>query len=176
MDLGGSMRIVGTATALSIAIGMVWIQSLGPASAEMQARRAYDFVDSVGVNTHFGWSDTVYNSEYDRLKAALADLGIKHIRQNTNSPLGIRRVQDLNGTLGIRSLMLVDNFKTKDFWSRELDAASVADQINTAMDKVGANALSGIEGPNEYNATLKRAGNADWAQDLRTFTAAIHQA
>jgi hypothetical protein len=170
------MRIVETATALSIAIGMVWTPSLGPASAEMQARRAYDFVDSVGVNTHFGWSDTVYNSEFDRLKAALADLGIKHIRQNAGSPLSIRRVADLNSELGIRALMVVDNYKSKDFWSRELETGSVPEQIDNAIDKLGANAFSGVEGPNEYNATLKRAGNTDWAQDLRTYTAAIRQA
>jgi hypothetical protein len=170
------MRISGTATALCIAIGMVWAQSLGPASADMQARRAYDFVDSVGVNTHFSWSNTVYDSEFDRLKTALADLGIKHIRQNASFPLSIRRVGELNSELGIRALMIVDNYKPKDFWSRELETGSVSEQIDNAIDKLGANAFSGVEGPNEYDATLKRAGNADWAQDLRTYMAAIRQA
>jgi hypothetical protein len=170
------MRIGGKATALSIAIVMIWTQSPGPASADMQARRAYDFVDSVGVNTHFSWSNTIYNSEFDRLKAALADLGIKHIRQNASFPLSIRRVGDLNSELGVRALMIVDNYKSKDFWSRELETGSVSEQIDSAIDKLGANAFSGVEGPNEYDATLKRAGNADWAQDLRTYMAAIHQA
>jgi hypothetical protein len=170
------MRISGTATALCIAIGMVWTQSPGPASADMQARRAYDFVDSVGVNTHFSWSNTVYDSEFDRLKTALADLGIKHVRQNASFPLSIRRVADLNSELGVRALMIVDNYKPKDFWSRELETGSVSEQIDNAIDKLGANAFSGVEGPNEYDATLKRAGNTDWAQDLRTYMAAIHRA
>ena len=60
--------------------------------AEMQARRAYDFVNSVGVNTHFSWTNTVYDLKYDELKAALDDLGIKHIRQNASFPVSIRRI------------------------------------------------------------------------------------
>jgi hypothetical protein len=72
--------------------------------------------------------------------------------------------------------MIVDNYKPKDFWSRQLETGSVSEQIDNAIDQLGASAFSGVEGPNEYDATLKRAGNADWAQDLRTYTAAIHQA
>ena len=72
--------------------------------------------------------------------------------------------------------MIVDNFKAKNFGARELDPSSVADQIDNAIAKLGASAFSGVEGPNEYNATLKKAGNTDWAQDLRAFATATHQA
>ena len=72
--------------------------------------------------------------------------------------------------------MIVDNFKAKNFGARELDPGSIADQIDNAIAKLGASAFSGVEGPNEYNATLKKGGNTDWAQDLRAFATATHRA
>ena len=67
----------------------------GPASADIPARRAYDFVDSVGVCVHFGWRNTAYEDAYDEVKRALGDLGIRHLRQRPGSPLTIRRLVDL---------------------------------------------------------------------------------
>jgi hypothetical protein len=171
---GGDMWVKGVAAALAVAV-VPAVHSPIPVWADMQARRAHDFVNSVGVNTHFSWSKTVYDSAFDQLKAALADLGIKHIRQSASSPLSVSRIADLNESLGIRALMVVDNFKASDFGARELDPGSVPEQIDDAIKKLGANAFSGVEGPNEYNATLKKAGNTDWAQDLRTYAAAIYQ-
>ena len=169
------MRIRGVAAACALTM-IAAMHSPTPVGADIQARRAYDFVNSVGVNTHFSWTGTVYDSKYDEMKSALADLGIKHIRQNASFPVSIRRIGDLNESLGIRALMIVDNFKAKNFGARELDPGSVADQIDNAIAKLGASVFSGVEGPNEYNATLKKAGNTDWAQDLRAFATATHRA
>ena len=169
------MRIRGVAAACAFTM-IAAMHSPTPVGADIQARRAYDFVNSVGVNTHFSWTGTVYDSKYDEMKSALADLGIKHIRQNASFPVSIRRIGDLNESLGIRALMIVDNFKAKNFGARELDPGSVADQIDNAIAKLGASVFSGVEGPNEYNATLKKAGNTDWAQDLRAFATATHRA
>ena len=146
------MCIRGVAAACAFTM-IAAMHSPKPADADIQARRAYDFVNSVGVNTHFSWTNTVYDSKYDELKAALDDLGIKHIRQNASFPLSIRSIADLNESLGIRALMIGDNFKATNFGARELDPGSVADQIDNAIAKLGADAFSGVEGPNE--ATLR---------------------
>lgn len=141
----------------------------------LKARRAYDFVNSVGVNTHFSWTGTTYDLMYDKLKVVLADIGIKHIRQSAVGTASIKRIADLNKSLGVLTLMLVDNFGAKDWTARDLPPAVAAAQVNDAMTKLGPSVFSGIEGPNEYEATLKK-GNTAWAQKLRTFQAALYAA
>ena len=46
------------------------------------ARRADDFFNSIGVNTHFGYGDTNYRLYEERLKPRLLELGVKHIRED----------------------------------------------------------------------------------------------
>ena len=46
-------------------------------------RRAYDFVNSIGVNTHFGYYDTQYGLYEEVLRPRLLELGVKHIRDGT---------------------------------------------------------------------------------------------
>lgn len=141
----------------------------------MKARRAYDFVNSVGVNTHFSWTGTAYDTLYNELKDVLADIGIKHIRQSACGATSIARIADLNKDLGVLTLMLVDNFGAKNWQARDLPPAIAAVQVNDAILRLGPAVFSGIEGPNEYEATLKK-GNTAWAQKLRTFQAALYTA
>ena len=48
--------------------------------AQVPARAADAFVDSVGVNTHFHYDDTVWGSKYDLVKTKLLASGIRHAR------------------------------------------------------------------------------------------------
>ena len=48
---------------------------------KVAARPAFDFVDSVGVNIHLHYQDTVYNKRYaDIIKPKLLELGVRHAR------------------------------------------------------------------------------------------------
>ena len=47
---------------------------------DVQARSAYDFVDSVGVNIHLHYVDTVYRNFDEIIEPALLELGVKHVR------------------------------------------------------------------------------------------------
>lgn len=141
----------------------------------MKARPAYDFVNSVGVNTHFSWTGTSYDTRYEQLKTALADIGIKHIRQSAAGTASVKRITDLYKSLGVLTLMLVDNFGAADWTARDLPPAIAATQVNDAIAKLGAGVFSGIEGPNEYEAVIKK-GVKDWALKLRTFQAALYAA
>lgn len=49
-------------------------------SAQTTAYQADNFVDSVGVNTHFAYP--VYETEAARLEAALEQLGVRHVRDS----------------------------------------------------------------------------------------------
>lgn len=47
----------------------------------VEARSAYDFVNSIGVNTHFGFYETNYWDKWDEITfPRLKELGVKHIR------------------------------------------------------------------------------------------------
>ena len=61
--------------------------SIGPVSA----RAADAFVDSVGVNTHLHYTDTVYNRFSDLVKPKLLASGIRHIRDGAYTYAGANR-------------------------------------------------------------------------------------
>ena len=61
------------------------ILSLGLAEAALaesseRARPADSFVDSIGVNSHFHWSQTRYFTRFEEVKAKLLESGVRHIR------------------------------------------------------------------------------------------------
>lgn len=70
------------------------------------ASSAAAFVDSIGINTHFGKTTGMYANP--NLPGLLGDLGITHIRDNTNTQLAADRVSDLYDDFGITTNMVVD--------------------------------------------------------------------
>ena len=62
------------------------------------AHSADDFVDRIGVATHWGYPDTPYGYAYDKVKALLADSGIRHVRDGFHPHL-----LDLYKTHGIKA-------------------------------------------------------------------------
>ncbi len=100
------------------------------------ATRADDFVDSIGVNVHVHYTDTIY-WDFEKLKAALKDLGIRHVRDG-----------------------LVYNAR-KEYYERygELAAAGVKATfiVSGNLSKLSEQAaklrpaIDAIEGPNEAN-------------------------
>jgi hypothetical protein len=73
------------------------------------ARRADDFVDSIGVNTHYGNAGNGPGNAYANpaLDAKLAELGVRHIRDHTWSDIGLTRVDGLYQTYGIRANLIL---------------------------------------------------------------------
>lgn len=62
------------------------------------------FVDSIGVNTHWGYSNA-YMQNYTALKTKLGEAGIRYVRDGAYSEAYIRAV-DLYQSLGIKTCML----------------------------------------------------------------------
>jgi len=147
-----------------------------PADAQMQARRAYDFVDSVGICTHFGWRKSVYETAFDRMQSALVDLGIRYIRQKPGSPFTLKRLAQLQGSTGVLLQATVDtSADDSNFDARELDPGMIANFVGAAVQGLGAGAFVAFEGPNEYDNTAKQGGNPDWGRDLRTYMQQVSQ-
>lgn len=86
----------------------------GAADAQPAApvRSAADFVESVGVCTHFGHGETPYAKRYDEVAAGLAGLGLHHVRDealvttaDSLAAVQYRRIRELAGA-GFRFSMV----------------------------------------------------------------------
>src|SRR5687767_215548 len=72
------------------------------------ATPAETFVDSIGVNTHFGnamYAENAYANK--QIGAKLAALGVRHIRDHTHSDAGLRAVDELHRRHGIRATLVL---------------------------------------------------------------------
>jgi hypothetical protein len=115
------------------------------AVATETARSTESFVDSIGVCTHWGYSDTPYGYAYDKVKQALVASGIRHLRDGFHT-----HIEELAG-LGVQTTVVA-----------EPDSASPAelrDKIKAANRKlIGVDA---VEGPNEPDLF--------WVQNKKTY-------
>lgn len=151
------------------------------------------FVDSVGIVSHIGFSDTPYAQNWgkqDRTQSTgdlLADLGVRHVREGIPNPtyqpysLYVRpRLAQLYRDYGIRTLSIVD---------RRVNGILAPDQIDAYLDDYATSAvnldgqrvpirefLEAIEGPNEYDMhNQQSARDPDWAKNLKNYQSALYQ-
>src|SRR5580704_1357996 len=67
------------------------------ATEAVQAHLADDLVDSISVNTHFGYTDRPYWKRFDDVGAKLGELGVRHIRDGVDTrPAVANRVRALH--------------------------------------------------------------------------------
>ena len=101
------------------------------------ARPADSFVDSIGINTHYGNSIYVGGNAYANpvIDVKLAELGIRHLRDHTWNDTGLARVDGLYAAYGIRTNLILGE-----------TTRSPADLVNLLKAHP---AYEGIEGLNE---------------------------
>lgn len=107
-------------------------------------RRTYDFVNSIGVNTHFGYYDTQYGFYEEVLRPRLLELGVKHIRDGTFNDDVARKYRDV-GESGVRLLLITS-----------------AERVAGQAEAIGP-MLWGVEAENEPDG---RGG--EWVERART--------
>ncbi len=96
------------------------------------AQSANDFVDRIGVATHWGYGDTPYGFAYDKVSQLLGESGIRHIRDGLHP-----RELDLYNRFGIKSTVI--------FGPPQDPEAAIA-----SLEPV-AQTVDMIEGPNEVD-------------------------
>ncbi len=101
-------------------------------AAPEPARSADEFVDHIGVATHWGYPNTPYGYAYDQIKKLLGDSGIRHVRDGFHPHLS-----DLYQTYGIKA--------TVNYSPGTAPAAAVA-QLKENLPLVDM-----VEGPNEVD-------------------------
>lgn len=134
----------------------------------VSSRPAHGFVNSMGLSTHFDWAPSPYRTRYPQVKAALGELGVRHIRDNigTNGSTAVYR--DLNATLGVRLTGMIDTRSGQGAGQR-LNDAGIPGKVNQARAELGPKVLAAIEGPNEYNTLERDFGYGGWVGDLRRY-------
>ena len=152
------MRIFAAAFFAALALSTVPFSALPVRAQELPfepARRADDFVDTIGVATHWGYTDTPYGYAYETVKALLAASGIRHVRDGLHPHL-----EDLYIAHGIRATI---GFPPGD-------ASGAAQQA-----RENRRFIAMIEGPNEvavfpqsaaYKGKTFPEGPRLWTNDL----------
>jgi hypothetical protein len=105
------------------------------------AQSARSFGDSVGVNTHIGWSDTPAYANFDAVLARLRELGVRYVRDGI-CPTCVEWISRLRrlGEAGIRINMVAGNLSDP--------ASRMQENLDAMRDKLPG-AIASIEAPNE---------------------------
>ncbi len=137
---------------------------------KVKAERADDFVDSVGVNTHLEFTDTVYGKFTSLIAPKLSKLGVRHIRDGAYTAKGYsskhpyyKKCRAL-AKEGIRFNLLV-NVKTS--YNNGTNFAKLGDVYRWCDG-----AVTSFEGLNEPDIR----GLKNWADTTRDVQKKLHKA
>ncbi len=130
--------------------------------AQEQAIESDDVVNSIGVNTHFAYTNTYYYQKYPQVIAAISAAGIRHIRD------GYYDWPDGNQMYTIHQAVRAAGIGT--------DYVISYNQLTTVSDLKSFQTLAGdmesIEAPNEFDDN----GGTNWASTLLSFLPTLQQA
>jgi hypothetical protein len=120
--------------------------TLTPAAVTETARSAYDFVNSIGVNVHLNYFDTIYGN-FPLVRRELTSIGIRHVRdgvhlQNAdyNDTLYGRWVQ--LGKIGVRFDAVLDP---------RSNLGPVTPALLDRVNRLAGQTIESFEGPNELD-------------------------
>ncbi len=132
------------------------------------ARSAYDFVNSIGLNTHLNYFDRIYGN-FPLVERELQSIGIRFI----SATVFIFRTSDYNkdvygrwiqlGKIGIRFDAVLDP---------RSNLGPLTPELLENIDQLAGNTIECFEGPNE----LDISGMQDWASVDQNFQRAISAA
>ena len=134
----------------------------------VKASPADSFVDSIGVNTHWG-DPHPYFPQYDNLKIKLAESGIRYVRDRANV-VTYNRSADLYNSLGIKTLM-ISGGKKPGPPPQPLDPTQIDVQLNYIKTQALA-ATVAIESSNEYD--LEHPPNTSWVPAIRDYSILLY--
>lgn len=129
------------------------------AQAATQAREADGVVESIGVNTHLGYTESPYE-DFPLVEQRLQELGIRYIRDSVSleRPDVYSRLRQLAAD-GIHLDAIAGDPLQR--W----DTGTIDEQLDLIQSELSSSAIS-IEGPNEYDLQ----GDPNWVSVLREYT------
>jgi hypothetical protein len=142
------------------------------------ARPASSFTDSVGINTHYNnaqWGDSPYGNR--SIDGLLSDLGVRHIRDNTQTSVGFSAISLLYQNYGIRTdLVLTAPAPPQTVVSavKMFPAIEAVEGVNEPDGfPITFNGLSDDPGNNDFSATRAYQDALYAAMKADTATAAV---
>lgn len=151
------------------------------------------FVDSVGIVTHLGYTDTPYAQNWGKgdssqdTRALLTELGIRHVRDgiphptlDASSAYTRPRAAQLYRDYGIRMITLPDSRTNGILDPTKIDPY-LEEYANGTIDLEGENipvrnVIEAIEGPNEYdNHNSQDKRDPDWVANLRNYQSELYR-
>ena len=138
-------------------------QGSPPPSEGAQARSAASFVDSIGVNTHTYYDDTVYYKRFGTIEQRLRELGIHHVRENLvpDRPDQYERLNQL-AAAGIKSTLILGE--------PENGSAGLRRLLSILGSELGGS-VDAVEGPNEFDLR----GGPDWEARVAAYQARLYE-
>ncbi len=133
----------------------------------VQAISADSFVESLGVNTHWTFTN-VYTLNYTGLKAKLSESGIRYIRDGCSSAVRTR-VNDLYSNLGIK-INMIPEIRKSGPGVQPLNLTAIPEALNQIKSQV-LNAVVSFESPNEYD--LSHGSDTNWVDSIKNYTILI---
>ena len=123
------------------------------------AQSADAFADSVGVNVHLHYTDTLY-ANFAEVEKTLKDLGVRHIRDGLIDTKWTPYYDRLNelGRLGIKSTLLT--------------SPSESENVLANYPRRVPESFEAYEAPNEYD----HGHGPDWAAAMNSFMARLYGA
>jgi hypothetical protein len=140
---------------------VIFLFALQKSNAQEQATQADDVVNSIGVNTHFSYTNTYYYQKYSQTIAALQSAGIRHIRDGYyNWPAGnqMYTIHNAVAAAGIGADFVIP-----------LSTTTTASDVATF--KVLAKDVELVEAPNEFDLN----GGSNWKSLLLGFLPTVTQ-
>lgn len=138
-----------------------------PQPSPETARSAFDFVNSIGANTHLNYFDRLYGN-FPFVKHELASIGIRHLRdgvhlQNSdyNSTFYSRWVQ--LGKMGIHFDAVVDP---------RSNLGPITPELLQRVYDLSGHTIESFEGPNELDISSMN----DWSKVDRDYTETLYNA
>jgi hypothetical protein len=163
--MGGNGRI-RSRFYLGLGTLLLLLTAASPATAApVQARAADGVVESIGVNTHLGYTDTPYD-DFAMVQQRLGELGIRYIREGVS----LRR-PDVYSRL---RTLAADGVHLDVIAGDPLQRWNIG-TIDEQLEMIETELLSSvasIEGPNEYDIQ----GDPGWVPVLRAYTQQLWEA
>jgi hypothetical protein len=150
---------------LAMLLAVALFGQTAAAAAPTPSRPADSLVGSIGVNTHFYYSDTPYVQDFGLVKQRLSELGVRHVRENIapdDRPDQYRRLREL-AAIGVKADLILGDPR---------NGISTLDHMLSVVKTELTGALDAVEGPNEFNAQ----GVADWVPKLREYQQHLYTA
>ncbi len=123
-----------------------------PTLTPAQTVAADRLADSVGVNVHLHYDNTIYRSNFDLIKARLLELGVRHVRDGLIDTTwqGYYDRHNALGAAGIKGIFIV--------------TPGMPTAVLQAYPARMSSAFEGYEAPNEHN----QSGDTSWVSTMRS--------